>query len=74
MAEIVNLRRARKDRARAAKDARAADNRTRFGRGKAERRKAEAGQARAKATLDGKKLEHDPGSGAPAHPPAGRKR
>ena len=38
MAEIVNLRRARKDRKRAAKDARAVDNRTRFGRSKAEKR------------------------------------
>ena len=37
MAEIVNLRRARKGKARAEKDARAADNRVRFGRTKAER-------------------------------------
>jgi len=37
MAEIVNLRRARKGKARVEKDARAADNRVRFGRTKAER-------------------------------------
>ncbi len=55
MAEIVNLRRARKDKARAAKDTLAADNRTRFGRTKVEKRKAETG-------LDGKKLEDDPGA------------
>ena len=42
MAGIVNLRQARKDRARAAKDARAADNRTQFGRTKAEKGGAEA--------------------------------
>ena len=70
MAEIVNLRRARKDQARAAKDARAADNRSRFGRTKAEKRKAEAERFRAETGLDGKKLEDEPGPGAPP----GRKR
>ncbi len=69
MAEIVNLRRARKDRARAAKDARAAKNRTKFGRGKAEKRATGAERARAKTGLDGKKLADDP---APGDPP-GRK-
>ena len=61
MAEIVNLRRARKDRARAEKEAGAAENRTRFGRDKAEKRKAQAERVRAGTTLDGKKLEDDPG-------------
>ena len=65
MAEIVNLRRARKDKARAAKDAGAAESRTRFGRTKAEKRATEAEQARAKTTLDGMKLEDEPASGAP---------
>ena len=65
MAEIVNLRRARKDKARVAKDARAADNRARFGRGKAEKRAAESERERAKSGLDGKKLGDDLGSGAP---------
>ena len=46
MAEIVNLRQARKNRARAAKDARAAENRTRFGRAKAEKGGAEAERVR----------------------------
>ncbi len=63
MAEIVNLRRARKDRKRAAKDARAVDNRTRFGRGKAEKREAEAERARAETALDGKRLDDHPGPG-----------
>ncbi len=70
MAEIVNLRRVRKDKARAAKDARAAENRSRFGRTKAEKRATEAEGGRAETTLDGKKLEDDPASGAPP----GRKR
>ena len=61
MAGIVNLRQARKDRARAAKDARAAENRTRFGRTKAEKGGAEAERVRSETRLDGKKLEDDPG-------------
>jgi len=61
MAEIVNLRQARKNRARAAKDARAAENRTRFGRAKAEKGGAEAERVRSEIRLDGKKLEDDPG-------------
>lgn len=69
MAEIVNLRRARKDKVRAAKDARAAQNRTQFGRGKAEKRATEAERGRAETALDGRKLADDP---APGDPP-GRK-
>ncbi len=65
MAEIVNLRRARKDKARAAKDTLAADNRTRFGRTKAEKRAAEAERGRAETELDGKKLADRPGPEAP---------
>ena len=61
MAEIVNLRRARKGKARAEKDARAAENRTQFGRGKAEKRATKAERGRAETALDGKKLEDDPG-------------
>jgi hypothetical protein len=65
MAEIVNLRRARKDRARAGEAARAADNRARFGRSKAAKRAAEAERDRAETGLDGKKLEGHPDPGAP---------
>ena len=57
MAEIVNLRQARKGRKRAAKDARAAENRTRFGQPKAARRRESAEQARRDAELSGKKLD-----------------
>jgi hypothetical protein len=42
MANIVNLRRARKDRARAEKEARATQNRVKFGRTKEEKRLAQA--------------------------------
>ncbi len=65
MAEIVNLRRARKQRARVAKEARAAGNRTRFGRGKAEKRATGAERKRAETGLDGKKLADDPAPEAP---------
>jgi len=56
MAEIVNLRRARKsrDRAQAEKDAEA--NRHKFGRTKAERAQKNAETARAAREHDGKKL------------------
>ena len=60
MAEIVNLRRARKDKARAEKDAQAAGNRTRFGRTKVAKRGAEVERTRSETALDGKKLEDDP--------------
>jgi hypothetical protein len=57
MAEIVNLRRARKKKARAEKDARAAGKRTRFGRTKAEKREAAAERTHTGQSLDGKKLD-----------------
>ncbi len=57
MAEIVNLRRARKGKARVEKDARAADNRVRFGRTKAEKRQSEAERRRMEQKLDGKKID-----------------
>ena len=57
MAEIVNLRRARKGKARVEKEARAADNRVRFGRTKAEKRETAAERARTGKSLDGKKLD-----------------
>lgn len=42
MAEIINLRRARKAKERVVADVRAAENRQRFGRPKAERQRTEA--------------------------------
>lgn len=52
MAEIVNLRTARKRKARAAKEQAAAQNRTRFGRTRAERESAAL-----KAGIDLRRLE-----------------
>ena len=57
MAEIVNLRRARKQKMRAEDAARAEANRTRFGTPKAERQSREAEQQRAARAHEGHKLE-----------------
>lgn len=53
MAEIVNLRRARKARDRAAAERQAQANRARFGRSKAERAQVDAERGRTARTLDG---------------------
>jgi hypothetical protein len=57
MADIINLRRARKRKERAAKDARAAENRTAFGRGKAERALSAAQRDIAERRLEGHKRD-----------------
>jgi hypothetical protein len=57
MADIVNLRRARKDKARHEREAEAAANRRRFGRTKAEKAADEHAHGRIRRTLDGKRLE-----------------
>jgi hypothetical protein len=57
MAEIINLRRARKGKLRTEAETKAAENRVRFGRTKAERMKEEAEAERAITTLDGHKRE-----------------
>ncbi len=57
MAEIVNLNRVRKARAKAAAGKTAEANRTKFGRSKAERDAEAAGKARREALLDGAKRE-----------------
>lgn len=59
--DIVNLRRARKTRARAGKDAKAAENRARFGRTRAEREREAAEEALAARRLDGIRREEGPG-------------
>lgn len=59
MAEIVNLRRARKAKARASDDAKAAENRARFGRTREERERVDAEAALGLARLDGHKLRPD---------------
>ncbi|MCV9935906.1 DUF4169 family protein [Boseaceae bacterium BT-24-1] len=60
MAEIVNLRRARKARDRATAEAQAAQNRIEFGRTKAERTLTEAEKTLAKRRLEGHRLTDDP--------------
>jgi len=57
MAEIVNLNRARKAKARVAATKTAAANRAKFGRTKAERDAEAAEQARRTALLDGARRE-----------------
>lgn len=52
-ADIINLRQARKQKARSAKDRAASENRQKFGRTKAQRRLEEANKVSEKAKLDG---------------------
>lgn len=56
MAEIINLRRARKQKARQEAEAQAEQNRISFGRSKAERRLTEAERDKAARQLDGHRL------------------
>ncbi|MGO4672873.1 DUF4169 family protein [Bosea sp. 2YAB26] len=60
MAEIINLRRARKQRQRVAAEAKADQNRIDFGRSKAERSLTEARRDKAIHELDGHKLALSP--------------
>ena len=57
MADLVNLHRARKAKARAQDVARAAANRTAFGLTKAQKAKGAAAKAKARSVLDGHKRE-----------------
>jgi hypothetical protein len=57
MAEIVNLRQARKAKARAGKEAEAATNRARFGRTKAEKQVEAAKKSIEDKRLDGHKRD-----------------
>ena len=59
MAEIVNLRRAKKQKARAAKDKDAAENRVRFGTPKSQEKVNSARSEKARTDLEGKKLDTD---------------
>lgn len=64
-AEIVNLRQARKRKARAAKEDAAANNRRKFGRTRAEKQAAEQAKAELDRTVDGHKLSGRDGGDAP---------
>ena len=59
MAEIINLRQARKRRERADKEAEAAENRVRHGRTKADSERQAKDRNKSKKALDGKKLDPD---------------
>lgn len=59
MAEIVNLRRARKEKARRERQGEAAANRRRFGRTKAEKAADKDAQERTRRDIDGKKIDRD---------------
>jgi hypothetical protein len=59
MAEIINLRRARKDKQRRDKASEADANRRRFGRTKAQKAADDDTAARQQRTLDGKQLDKD---------------
>jgi hypothetical protein len=61
MAEIVNLRVLRKEKARAEAARRASENRARFGRPKAERDRARREAQRAGRVLDSLRLEREEG-------------
>ena len=59
MSEIVNLKRARKGKARAAAEAEAAQNRLTHGRSKVEKELAKAEHKNAQRRLDGHKRDDD---------------
>ena len=59
MAEIVNLRKARKAKARAEKDAQAAENRIKFGRSKVERDLGAASRRLAERKLEAHRRDGD---------------
>ena len=61
MSEIINLRRARKEKNRELKQAEAARRRAVFGRSKAEKRLVESERALADASLDARRLERTDG-------------
>ena len=65
MVEIINLRRARKAKARAGKERAAEVNRAAFGRGKLERDKSAAEEALQRRRLDGQLREKADESGKP---------
>jgi Domain of unknown function (DUF4169) len=59
MADVVNLRRARKDKQRREHEAEAEANRRRFGRTKAEKASDKDARERARREIDDKRLDRD---------------
>ena len=67
MADIINLRQVRKNKARTEKEQRADSNRTKFGRTKAEKFKQASEADKLKRHLDGHKLDDDDPSDTPSN-------
>jgi hypothetical protein len=67
MADVVNLKRARKDKARREHEREAAANRQRFGRTKAQKSADDAAATRSRRTLDDKRLVDDPDERSDKH-------
>ena len=65
MADLINLNKARKAKARADAERQAAENRVRFGRSKAQRQADEAAAAEAARRLDQLRREPPPPTGDP---------
>jgi len=61
MGEVINLRQARKAKARAEKEAKAQENRARFGRTRAEKQRDADAAERGARTLEGHRLDKDDG-------------
>ena len=59
MAEVINLKRVRKNKARSDREQQAATNRSRFGRTKAEKTADGDAKQRGARTFDGKRLEKE---------------
>lgn len=59
-ADIINLRKARKDKTRAEKERRATENRAKFGRPKQEREASKLTEMQRLSRLDQHRREHDP--------------
>lgn len=59
MADVVNLRRARKDKERREREAQADANRRRFGRTKAEKASDKDARERSRREIDDKRLDRD---------------
>ena len=57
--DVINLRRARKAKARAERERAAVENRRSFGRTKGEKRRDTAERARAERVIDGHRRPHD---------------
>lgn len=68
MTNIINLRLARKAKARTEAEKQAAENRTKFGQTKAEKKQRKAEEIRATKQHEAGKIEHESSPATPEHP------